>query len=107
EDRLVDHASVTGLYFKEKLARLQQKYSIVREARGLGLMLALENRFDVYSLLQKTLENGIVMLDAGRNILRFLPPLCITRAQVDRSVDALDQALEQEQVARVPSQAIA
>jgi acetylornithine/LysW-gamma-L-lysine aminotransferase len=107
EDRLVDNASVTGLYFKERLAKLQQEYSIIRETRGLGLMLAVENRFDVYTLLQKTLEDGVVILDAGRNILRFLPPLCITRPEVDRVITALDDALEAEQVARVPSQAIA
>jgi acetylornithine/succinyldiaminopimelate/putrescine aminotransferase len=70
-------------------------------------MLALENRFDVYNLLQKGLDGGVLMLDAGRNVLRFLPPLCLDRSLVDRVVTMLDRLMELEQAARVPGQTIA
>jgi 4-aminobutyrate aminotransferase-like enzyme len=47
------------------------------------------------------------MLDAGRNVLRLLPPLCMSQQQVDRVVTTLDSVMGMEQVGRVPGQAIA
>jgi len=107
EDHLVDNAATVGAYFKNKLDKLHANYPIIRDVRGLGLMIAVEDRFDVYNLLQKGLEEGVIMLDAGRNVLRFLPPLCMNKQQVDRVITVLDHLLEVEQVGRVPSQTIA
>lgn len=107
EDHLVENAGTMGEYFRSRLETLQQEHSSVRETRGLGLMLAVENRFDVYNIILKGLEGGVVMLDAGRNVLRFLPPLCIDKRLIDRVITVLDRALEQEQVARIPSQTAA
>ena len=66
-------------------------------------MLGTEMRFDVYSILQAALLNGVLLLDAGRNILRFLPPLCIQPEQVDRVVLCLRSILVKEQIAKLPS----
>jgi LysW-gamma-L-lysine/LysW-L-ornithine aminotransferase len=107
EDHLIENAATVGNYFKDRLAKLQANYSIIRETRGLGLMIAIENRFDVYNILQRELEAGVIMLDAGRNVLRLLPPLCMGQQQVDRVVTTLDSVMGMEQVGRVPSQAIA
>jgi len=68
----------------------------VREVRGLGLMLGMEMRFDVYGILVGCMERGILVLDAGRNVVRFLPPLIINREQIDRVVETLDAVMEQE-----------
>ena len=107
EDHLISNAASTGAYFKENLEKLRGEFSIVREIRGLGLMLGVEMRFDVYNLLKRAWEEGVLMLDAGRNVLRFLPPLCLDRAQVDKVVGVMRRILQEEQVARVPSQTIA
>ncbi|HEX4920200.1 MAG TPA: aminotransferase class III-fold pyridoxal phosphate-dependent enzyme, partial [Candidatus Bathyarchaeia archaeon] len=107
QDHLIENSVSTGAYFKENLEKLRSEFSIVRETRGLGLMLGVEMRFDVYNLLKRSWEEGVLMLDAGRNVLRFLPPLCLDRAQVDKVVGVMRRILQEEQSARVPSQTIA
>jgi acetylornithine/LysW-gamma-L-lysine aminotransferase len=96
EERLPERAATLGGYFKGKLEDLAEKYRVVREVRGLGLMLGMEMRFDVYSMLLGCMERGVLVLDAGRNVLRFLPPLVIEKEQIDRVVEVLDEVLEKE-----------
>jgi acetylornithine/LysW-gamma-L-lysine aminotransferase len=103
EERLVENAAKVGAYFKDQLLNMQRELRIIREVRGLGLMLGAEMRFDVYSILQKTLENGVLLMDAGRNVLRFLPPLSIQHEHVDRVVSCLRRILVEEQIAKLPS----
>ncbi len=102
-ERLVENAAEVGAYFKNQLLEIQRELRIIREVRGLGLMLGAEMRFDVYSILQNALQNGVLLLDAGRNVLRFLPPLSIKREHVDRVITCLRSALVEEQIAKLPS----
>ena len=102
EERLVDNAAKVGEYFKAGLLGLMDKRRIMREVRGLGLMLAVETRFDIQQVLINALHEGVLMLDAGRNILRFLPPLCIQEDQVERVLAALARILEKEELAKLP-----
>jgi acetylornithine/LysW-gamma-L-lysine aminotransferase len=103
EEKLVENAAKLGAYFKDHLLHLQRELRIIRDVRGLGLMLGVETRFDVYSILQNGLENGILLLEAGRNILRFLPPLSIQREHVDSAISCLRSILVEEQVAKLHS----
>ncbi len=96
EERLPERAATLGGYFKGKLEGLAEKYRIVREVRGLGLMLGMEMRFDVYNMLLGCMERGVLVLDAGRNVLRFLPPLVIEKEQIDRVIEVLDEVMEKE-----------
>lgn len=95
-DNFLDNVSVLGSYFKSKLETLKSKYSIIKEVRGLGLMLAIELRKDVYEIIQKAAAKGLLILSAGRNVLRFLPPLIITKEQVDDAIDILDLIIGDE-----------
>ena len=99
-EKLTEKAASTGKYLKTCLEALQEKHMIIKEVRGLGLMLGLELRFDVYNIVQKCAQNGVLILDAGRNVLRFLPPLVITKKQIDKAIAVLDAALEEEENAR-------
>jgi len=96
EERLPERAATLGRYFKGKLEGLQEKYRIIREVRGLGLMLGMELRFDVYNILLGCMDRGVLVLDAGRNVLRFLPPLVIEKEQIDRVVEVLDVVMAGE-----------
>jgi acetylornithine/LysW-gamma-L-lysine aminotransferase len=96
EERLPERAATLGDHFKSKLNGLAEKYNIVREVRGLGLMLGMELRFDVYNILLDCMDKGVLVLDAGRNVVRFLPPLVIEKDQIDKVVEVLDSALEKE-----------
>lgn len=101
DEKLVDRAVILGKYFKEKLEDLQAHHRIIREVRGLGLMIGVELRFDILNILTKSMIEGVLMLDAGRNVLRFLPPLVIEKEQIDRVLATLDKVLEEEENARL------
>jgi len=96
EEKLPERAATLGGYFKGKLEGLAQNYRIVREVRGLGLMLGVEMRFDIYDMLVGCMDRGVLVLDAGRNVLRFLPPLVIEKEQIDRVAEVLDEVLAGE-----------
>ncbi len=103
EEKLVDKAAVNGKYFKSQLEGLQAKHKIVKEVRGLGLMLGMELRYDVLGVILKALGKGVLALDAGRTVVRLLPPLVIEKQQIDRAVAVLDEALGEEEHERASS----
>ncbi|MBS7645649.1 MAG: aspartate aminotransferase family protein [Candidatus Bathyarchaeia archaeon] len=94
KERLHERASRLGAHLLGKLKMMESKYSIVREGRGLGLMAALELRFDVLDVIMGAMERRVLVLDAGRNVVRFLPPLVIRKWQIDRVVQVLDELIE-------------
>ena len=96
EEQLAEKASSNGQYFKTQLETLATKHKIIKEIRGLGLMLGIELRYDVYGVLTKALNHGILLIDAGRTVVRLLPPLVITKPQIDQVINTLDIVLEQE-----------
>lgn len=103
EENLCEQAASKGKYFKVCLEELKTKHAIIKEVRGLGLMLGVELRFDVYNVMMKCADRGILVLDAGRNVLRFLPPIVITTEQIDKVITVLDAVLGEEENARTAS----
>jgi acetylornithine/LysW-gamma-L-lysine aminotransferase len=102
-EKLVEKAATNGKYFKDKLELLQKKYSAVKEVRGMGLMLGMELKYDVLNVMGKLAEKGILVLNAGRTVVRFLPPLVISKEQIDKVIVALDGVLGEEENARSSS----
>jgi LysW-gamma-L-lysine/LysW-L-ornithine aminotransferase len=93
EDKLVENAAALGNYFKEGLLILKDKHKIVREVRGIGMMLAMELRFDVKNVLLDGIRNGLLMLYSGKNILRLLPPLVMEKRTVSTALEIIDNLL--------------
>jgi acetylornithine/LysW-gamma-L-lysine aminotransferase len=100
EEKLAERAAMLGVYFKSNLEKLQSKHKSVKEVRGLGLMLGMETKFDGLNVILKAMDKGVLVLDAGRNVLRFLPPLVISKEQIDKALSVLDSVLEEEENAR-------
>jgi acetylornithine/LysW-gamma-L-lysine aminotransferase len=93
QDRdLVSKARDHGAYFLEQLKKLENK-SMVREARGLGLMLGLDLRTKSAPYLMKLIDQGVLALAAGPTVMRFLPPLEISKAEIDHVIEALEIVL--------------
>jgi LysW-gamma-L-lysine/LysW-L-ornithine aminotransferase len=103
EENLAGRALITGAYFKSGLEGLMAKHKIVKEVRGLGLMLGMELRFDVLNVIIKSAKRGVLILDAGRTVVRLLPPLVIEKVQVDKAIAVLDQVLGEEENERAGS----
>lgn len=95
---LIRRAAKVGTIFKSGLVDIQRRYKVVRDVRGLGLMLALELRFDIKDVLLNGIKEGLLMLYSGRNIVRLLPPLIINEQEVKKAVDILSKviAIEEE-----------
>ncbi len=82
--RLADRAAELGEYFMDQLRPLaEQEKTIVREVRGRGLIIGLELKQKVVPYLRSLMERGVLALPAGSNVLRLLPPLVISKDQID------------------------
>ena len=78
------------------LKGLKAKFSFITEVRGKGLLLAIEFDDDIALELRKAcLEQGLLVNDVKPNALRFIPPLIITKKDVDEALDILDRVLSQ------------
>jgi LysW-gamma-L-lysine/LysW-L-ornithine aminotransferase len=100
EDKLVENAEKTGRYFKENLLMLKERHRIIREIRGLGMMLGVELRFDVKDILLDAMQRGLLMLYSGKNIIRLLPPLVMDEQTVSRAIHIIDLVLSEEEKRR-------
>ncbi|SPC34416.1 Acetylornithine aminotransferase [Candidatus Nitrosocaldus cavascurensis] len=100
EDDLVGNASRMGKYMKDGLLALKDKHKVVRDVRGLGLMLGVELRFDVRDVLMDGLSHGLMMLYSGRNVIRLLPPLVVDEDIASRALSILDRLLTREEERR-------
>ena len=89
-----------GRIFKSGLLKIKEKYKIVREVRGLGMMLGVEMRFDVKDILLDGIKNGIMMLYSGRNILRLLPPIVMKEEEVNKSLELINKVIYNEEKRR-------
>jgi acetylornithine/LysW-gamma-L-lysine aminotransferase len=100
EENLVGNAAKVGNIFKNGLLELKENHRIVRDVRGLGLMLALELRFDIKDVLFEGIKEGLLMLYSGRNIIRLLPPLVIDEVKVLKTLNIMDKLLTKEEERR-------
>ncbi|MFQ5940320.1 MAG: aspartate aminotransferase family protein [Nitrososphaerales archaeon] len=97
DDGLLGNVNSVGKYFKEGLLALKDKHKIIREVRGLGLMLAAELRFEVKDVLYDGIKEGLLMLYSGKNIIRLLPPLVIDEHTVAHTLSIMDKVLSKEE----------
>ena len=92
EDGLIENSEKMGNLFRDGLEKLREKHNIIREVRGKGLMIGVELKFEVRNVLMGLIEQGVLMLYSGRNILRILPPLVITGEDVTKVLHEIGRA---------------
>ena len=95
-DYLVEHdlpgrAAELGEYALGRLNRIESP--LIRQVRGLGLMIGVELKVKVTPLLQALMERGVLALPAGPNVLRLLPPLVIEKSDLDTAIDEIEKVL--------------
>ena len=91
QDKIPDHVREVAPYLEETLDALTAKYDFLTERRGKGLMqgLVVSGR-PVGQIVSRALENGLIVLSAGSNVLRFVPPLIIEKAHIDEMTAKLE-----------------
>ncbi|WP_369293246.1 aspartate aminotransferase family protein [Clostridium boliviensis] len=94
---IVNHVKEIGDYLSKKLEKLKEKYDIITARRGLGLIQGLEFTVPVSPIVSQALtEQKLVIISAGTNVIRFVPPLVIEKEHVDEMVEKLSAVLEQQ-----------
>jgi len=86
-----------GTYLKTKLIELQEKYEIIIDVRGHGLMLGIELNSPVKDIVKDCMEKGLLLIGAGENVIRFVPPLIIGKNEIDKGISILNEVLQQFQ----------
>ena len=82
-------------YLEQKLDELVAKYDCFTARRGLGLMQGIVCTLPVGQVSAKALEKGLIVITAGSDVLRFVPPLVITKEDVDKMVSILSETIEE------------
>ena len=105
EHELMQNAADVGSYFMDKLTGLQQRYDCIGEIRGKGLMIGMEMVQDQSAmapakalcdrLVTRAFHNGLLLLSCGQSTVRFMPPLVVTRAEIDEALVLIESSLEQ------------
>lgn len=92
-DGIVEHAKETGMYLEQRLNGLVKAYGFLKTRRGKGLMQGLEVRdIPVGGLVSEAMKEGLLVITAGTNVLRLVPPLVITKDHVDEMTEKLERA---------------
>lgn len=95
EDSIIENVRVVGKYLREKLDELARSYQSINEVRGKGLLLGVEFDKPVADIIKSALtDERLVLINAGSNVLRFIPPLIISKSDVDDALCRLKRVLE-------------
>lgn len=95
ENHIIDNVKETGSYLEEKLDGLVFEYEFIDTRRGLGLMQGLVFNRPVGDIITRALEKGLILINAGTNIIRFVPPLVITKENIDDMIVILKSCLDE------------
>lgn len=90
---IIEHVGEISPYLEQKLDELAEKYECILERRGVGLMQGLVFDKPVAEIIGRALEKGLILINAGPDIIRFVPPLVITREHVDDMISILDECI--------------
>ncbi|PIU83705.1 MAG: aspartate aminotransferase family protein [Elusimicrobia bacterium CG06_land_8_20_14_3_00_38_11] len=94
DKKLLKNVEEVGNYFLSELRKLQKKYDVIKNVRGLGLMLGAELKINGKEIVGKCLQKGLLINCTQDNVLRFLPPLNINKKDVDTAVSVLSDVLK-------------
>ena len=94
---ILENVNRVGAYLEQQLLALKEKYSFIIDARGMGLIRGIEFTCPVGEIVSKCIANGLLVISAEANTIRFVPPLVITEENVDEMISILDGVLAQVQ----------
>ena len=93
EENVLENCRQAGAYFQKRLWQLKERHDIIREVRGLGLLLGMQLWVDGESIVQACMRQGFLINCIQDKVLRFVPPLTITTEQIDSLIECLDGLL--------------
>ena len=94
-NHIIEHVEKVGNYLEQELDKLAEEFDCIETRRGVGLMQGLVFKVPVGAVINRALEKGLVLINAGTHILRFVPPLIITEEHVDAMTAILRECIKQ------------
>ena len=91
--KVLDNVNEVSEYMSKKLDDITDEFDCIEAHRGKGLMQGLVVKVPVGEIINKCLENGLIVISAGKDVLRFVPPLVITKENVDEMIKILKNVL--------------
>jgi acetylornithine/N-succinyldiaminopimelate aminotransferase len=91
---VLDQARRMGDYLSKGLSECKDRHHVVRDVRGLGLLQGIEVEMDAKTVVGDCLKRGILINATGDHVIRFVPPLIITQAEIDRLMEVLSQIFD-------------
>ena len=92
--KVLDNVKEVGAYLASELDKIVAEYDIATERRGMGLIQGLQLVVNPKDVIANALDNGLILFSAGTNVIRFVPPLVITKADVDEMIVRLKKSLD-------------
>ena len=93
KEKLLKNAQTTGEYLFIKLNQLKNKYPVIKEVRGIGLMTGVELNIEGKTIVEKCIEKGLLINCTHDKVLRIMPALNVTRKEIDKGIEILDSVL--------------
>ncbi|MCR5303133.1 MAG: aspartate aminotransferase family protein [Lachnospiraceae bacterium] len=92
---LLNHVREVTPYLEEKLEGIKDRFDFIKERRGSGLMQGLEFDRPVGPVIEKSISKGLIVINAGKNVLRFVPPLVVEKSHIDEMADILIESIQE------------
>lgn len=95
DGKVIDSVDEKGEYIKSKLVKLQEKYNCIKEIRGMGLLIGMQLSIDIKSVINKCFERGLLLITAGADVVRILPPLNVDKKDIDDAFKILEEVFKE------------
>lgn len=92
---LLDNIRTQGEYLTQKLNELKDEFAFIKEVRGIALMQGIELDVPVAPYVSKALENGLLLVGAGKNVIRFVPSLIVSKEDIDLAISILRKSFSE------------
>ena len=96
KDHIIDNVREVAPYLEKRLDELKEKYGCITGRRGAGLMQGLVFDRPVRNMIDRAIDRGLILINAGADIIRFVPPLVIKKENVDEMISILDTCIKDE-----------
>lgn len=95
DGKVIDSVDEKGEYIKSKLVKLQERYNCIKEIRGMGLLIGMQLSIDIKSVINKCFEKGLLLITAGADVVRILPPLNVEKKDIDDAFEILEEVFKE------------
>lgn len=95
DDNTIKNAKQQGEYLKQELYKLKEQFSTITDVRGIGLMLGIELSIPVQETIKRCLDKKLLLVGAGTNVIRFVPPLTVKKDEIDIAISVLKKVFKE------------